>query len=136
MTAPARLRALAQLVEARKARDLAKLDALMAEDRRLAAEMADLARTPTRDAETGGTALPLDRQAARLAWVDRRMAALRKARAALQAPIAAARAAAVQSLGKNEALDHLVTRETRAAAQRREARAEREAPPPKAPRGM
>lgn len=132
----ARLRALAGLVEARKARDLAALDALMAEDRRLAAEMAELARTPSRDAEAGGGALPLDRQAARLAWVERRMRALGAARVALRAPIAAARAAAVQSLGKHEALDHLVARETRAAAQRRESRAEREAPPPKAPRGL
>lgn len=136
MTTAARLRALASLVEARKARDLAQLDSLMAEDRRLAAEMDDLARTPTRDAAEGGTALPHDRQAARLTWMERRMTALAEARAALRTPIAAARAAAIQSLGKNEALDHLVDRETRAAAQRRAARAEREAPPAKAPKGF
>ena len=46
---PAALRRLLALAEARKARDLARLDGLLAEDRRLAAEIAEARRTAARD---------------------------------------------------------------------------------------
>ena len=60
----------------------------------------------------------------------RRMRAARRRRGELAARIRAARAEAVQSLGKHEALEALVERADRAAAQLRIARAEREAPAP------
>jgi hypothetical protein len=126
---PAALRRLLALVAVRKARDLARLDRLAAEDRRLAAEIAVLAATPSRDAAGSGPPLPLGRQAARQAWADAGIRAARRRREALQAEIRAARAAAVQSLGKHEALAALAARAERAVAQTGAARAEREAPP-------
>jgi hypothetical protein len=125
---PARLRELAGLVEARKARDLARLEALIAEDRRLEAEIAHLSGTAARDLETG-IAVPLAQQAVRQSWADQRIRAARRRRAELAAGIRAARAAAVQSLGKHESLGSLVARADRVAALANAARAEREAPP-------
>jgi hypothetical protein len=122
---PAALRRLLALVGVRKARDLARLDRLAAEDRRLAAEIAALAATPARDA-ADGPPLPLGRQAARQAWADAGIRAARRRRDALQPEIRAARAAAVQSLGKHEALAALAARAERAAAQARAVRAEQE----------
>jgi hypothetical protein len=118
-----------QLAEARKARDLARLDRVLAEDRRLVAEIAELGRTAARDM-AADAALPLARQGLRLAWADRRIAAARRRRGELAAEIRAARAEAAQSLGKHQALGHLAERAERAALQLRAARAEREAPPP------
>jgi hypothetical protein len=122
------------LIEARKARDLAALDRLLAEDRRLAAEVSELRRVGTRDAESGGE-LPPERQAVRLAWADQRIRAARRRQAELADAIRAARAAAAQSLGKHRSLETLVDRADRAVGQAREARAEREAPPPALRRG-
>ncbi len=125
---PASLRQLAGLLEARKTRDLARLEALIAEDRRLEAEIANLTGTAARDLETG-IALPLAQQAIRQAWADQRIRAARRRRAEIAAGIRDARAAAARSLGKHESLESLVARAERAAAQATEARAEREAPP-------
>ena len=124
---PAALRQLGGLMEARKARDLARLERLVAEDRALAEEIAALARVAAEDAASG-LSLPPDRQAARLAWVDQRTLLAERRRAALCPVIAAARAAAVQSLGREVALDHLASAADRENARARTARAEREAP--------
>ena len=125
---PAALRALASLVEARKARDLARLEGLVAEDRRLEAEIADLAATGSRDLAEG-VALPLARQGLREIWAEQRIRAARRRRAELAARIRAARADAVQSLGRHRALEHLVEGADRSEQRRKLARAERETPP-------
>ncbi len=130
---PAALRDLLRLMEARKARDLASLDRLLSEDRRLAAEIATLATTGRRDLAEGP--LPLAEQGRRLAWAAACIRAAEHRRRALAAEIRAARSAAVQSLGKHEALGQLATRADRTARQVRDARAEREAPPPAKPAG-
>jgi hypothetical protein len=127
---PAELRRLAALAEARQARDLARLERLMSEDRRLAAEIAGLARTAARDFADGG--LPPAHQALRQAWADQHIRAARRRRAELAPEVRAARAEAVRSLGKHTALEHLVERADRAALQSRTARQEREAPAPSA----
>jgi hypothetical protein len=125
---PAALRELMTLVEARKARDLAELDRLLGEERRLHAEIAELRRTAVRDAEDGG-ALPPERQALRLVWADQRIRAARRRLAVLGDAIRAARAAAAQSLGKHKSLETLAERADRSVEQARAARAEREMPP-------
>ncbi|HRO10634.1 hypothetical protein [Amaricoccus sp.] len=129
---PAALRRLAGLAEARRARDLARLDALLSRDRTLAAEIAALATTLSREAKSGAP-LPPAQQALRETWVDQRIRAARRQRAALAPAIAAARAQAVQSLGKHEALGKLVERADDDARHQRDARTEREAPPPATP---
>jgi hypothetical protein len=129
---PAALRELMRLMDARKARDLARLDRLLTEDRRLAEEIAALAATGTRDLAEGP--LPLAEQGRRLAWAAARGRAAARRREALAAEIRAARAEAVQSLGKQKALEHLTDRADRDVLERRAARAEREAPPPEKPR--
>lgn len=121
------LRRLAGLLEARKARDLARLDRLLAEDRRLAAEVAELARTGVRDSEAGG--LPLAQQGLRQTWADQHIQAARRRRSELVPEIRRARAAAAQSLGKHRALDELTEKAERARIQERIARAEREEVP-------
>ena len=121
MTPPA-LRRLMTLVEARRARDLATLD------RRLDAEVAELRRTPARDAEDGAE-LPPERQALRVAWAEQRIRAARRRQAALAEAIRTARATAAVSLGKHKSLEILVERADRSVEQARSARAEREAPP-------
>ncbi|MFO1210858.1 MAG: hypothetical protein U1E40_16840 [Amaricoccus sp.] len=126
---PVTLRRLAGLVDARKNRDLARLEALFAEDRRLQAELGDLTATLAR--ELGEEAdMPPGRQGLRYIWVEQRSRAIRRRRAELTAAIRVARAAAVQSLGKHRALEDLVDRAEDAEAQARAARAERESPPP------
>ena len=125
---PAALRALTHLMDARKARDLARLDRLLTEDRRLVEEIATLAATGSRDLAEGP--LPLAEQGRRLAWSAARIRAAERRRRQLAAEIRLARAEAVQSLGKHKALEHLTDRADRAAAHQREARAVREAPPP------
>lgn len=126
MSAP-RLRALLALAEARKTRDLAALEALVAEDRRLAAERAGLAGLHAQDIAEADA--PLAALAARLRWAEARAAAIDAARAALAPRIAAARALAVESLGKREALDALAARAEAEARALREARTEAERPP-------
>jgi hypothetical protein len=125
---PQALARLLQLTSAKKQRELALLDQLLAEERALEAEIDELAATAARDLEAG-EALPLAQQAVRLAWADQRMRVARQRQAALAPAIRAARAAAAQSLGKHEALEHLAGRADRTARQQRDARAEREAPP-------
>ncbi|HVL20426.1 MAG TPA: hypothetical protein VM422_05500 [Amaricoccus sp.] len=125
---PAALRKLGALMAARKARDLARLERLVAEDRALAAELAALASAGAADVASG-EALPPDRQAVRLAWIDQRTAMLARRRGILAAEIAGARAAAIQSLGRERALDRLAEIAGRAEATRHAAREEREAPP-------
>lgn len=125
MTGP-RLRALATLAEARQVRDLAVLEGLAAEDRRLAAELAGLAGLHARDVAEEGPLPLLDR---RLRWAEARAAAIRAARAALAPRIAAARAAAALALGKREALDRLARRAEAEARARLEAREEHDRPP-------
>ena len=130
---PAALRQLMVLVEARKARDLAALDRLLAEQRRLEAEVADLRRTASRDARSG------DDAAAGAAGAPARLGrpvhprGRGCGRRRLAETIRAARAAAAQSLGKHRSLETLVERADRAALHARDARAEREAPPPVSP---
>lgn len=125
---PAALRELMRLMDARKARDLARLDRLLSEDRRMADEIAGLASTGSRDLAEGP--LPLPEQGRRLAWAAARIRAAERRRRQLAGEIRAARAEAVQSLGRHEALGHLTDRADRAVLRQREARAEREAPPP------
>jgi hypothetical protein len=125
---PAALRQLTRLAEARKARDLARLEGLLIRERQLAAEISALSGTLARDLATG-IALPPAQQALRLAWVAQRIRAAERQRTALAAGFVAARAEAVQSLGKHRALEHLVERGDRIAFQHDLARAEREAQP-------
>lgn len=122
----ARLRALLGLAEARKARDLAALERLVAEDRRLAAELEGLAGLHARDRAEGEVPLPVLER--RLRWAEARRAAIREMRAALAPRIAAARAAAALALGKREALDRLAARAEAEAKARLEAREELERP--------
>ena len=126
---PAALARLAGLVEARKARDLARLEGLVAEDRRLAAEIAALAATSARDLAEAPD-MSLAQQGLRTRWAEARIALARVRRAELAAGIRAARAAAVQSLGKHRALEDLAARADLDVRRTRAARAEREAPPP------
>jgi len=131
---PEALRQLAALAEARRSRDLAVLEELLLEDRRLAAEILEIAAAPARDLAEGGIAIaPIAQQALRFAWLERHIAALRRRRAELAPRIAQARAEASRSLGKHQALEHLSGRAEQAADREREARSEREAMPP-APR--
>ncbi len=125
---PVALQRLAGLVEARKARDLARLETLLAEDRRLAAEIAAVAATAARDLAEAPD-LPLAQQGLRQRWADQRIRRAGERRAELAAAIRAARAIAVQSLGKHRALENLVERADREARRLRAARAEREASP-------
>ena len=126
---PARLRELLALAETRKARDLARLEALLAADRALAEEARGLAGTHARDMAEGAGAAPLALLGRRLIWADARIASVRAARARLAAETAAVRAAATVSLGKHRALERLLEGTDRAARAAREARAERDAPP-------
>lgn len=127
---PAELAALARLAEARRAGALARLDALMAEMRACEAEIAERRSTATRDLAEGGEGLPLAQQALRLTWAEQRIAQARRRLAVLAPEIAAARAAAVQALGKHEALEKLTERAELDALRLRITRAERDAPPP------
>jgi hypothetical protein len=119
---PAALGRLAGLVEARKARDLARLEALLADDRQILQTIAALAETAARDLSEASD-LPLPQQALRARWADARISAARVRRVELAAAIRAARAAAVQSLGKHRALEDLVERGIRDLRRTRAARA-------------
>ena len=127
---PAALRRLAALAEARRARDLARLDGLLAEDRRLVAEIAALAGTAARDLAEG-VALPLAQQGLRQAWADQRdaggAAAAGRARARGSGRRGPRRCRASASTGRWRSWWRA---RTGAAAQLRIARAEREAPAP------
>ena len=123
------LRRLGRLAEVRKARDLARLEALMNRDRALEQEIRTLGATGSLDLASGFAALPPAQQGLRQAWATHRITGARKARAALAPEIAAARAAATVSLGKHEALGTLAERAEREAAALRAARAEAEGMP-------
>ena len=127
---PARLRELLALAATRKARDLARLEGLLARDRVLAADAVALTTVHARDMAEGVGAAPLALLGRRLIWADARAAEIAGARASLAAGVAAARAAATVSLGKHRALERLLEGADRRAAGEREARAERDAPPP------
>lgn len=126
---PAMLRQLLALTEARKACALAQFDALLAEDRRLVAEIAEMGGVALRDMAEAAASTPFAQQALRQAWADQRRAQATRRRSALAGELQAARAAAARSLGKHEALARLVEAAERAARLARAARAEREAPP-------
>lgn len=125
---PAELQRLLDMAEARQSRDLARLDAALAEDRRLEAEIASLAATPTRDMAEG-LDVPLAQQGLRLAWAQKGIARARARRAELAREIAALRAAATRSVGKHSSLEELLARAGREEVRVRAARDEREAPP-------
>lgn len=124
---PAALRGLGTLMAARKARDLARLERLVVEDRELQSELAALAALPAADAASGAP-LPPDRHAARLAWIEHRRTQAQRRRAALAPEIDRARAAAVESLGRERALDRMAETAARIELARQAARDEREAP--------
>lgn len=124
------LRRLTALAEARKQRDLAELEALAAEDRRLAEDIEGYARIPAEDFREAGDALPMAQLAMRLEWADRNIAIATRRRAELHRKIAHLRRRAAVSLGKHQALEKLTERSARREAERRLGREEREAPPP------
>lgn len=126
----AELEALRRLAEARKAADLAALERLLGERRDCEAEIA--AVTVARKVEMAEPlgAAPPELLAARLRWGEGRIAELGRRIGVLDALIKAARAAAAQSLGKDEALGELSDRAKREMARTRATRAERDAPPP------
>jgi hypothetical protein len=127
---PAILRQLLQIAEVRKSRDLAALEALVAADRACEAEIEELSDTHARDWADGAAALtPLFQQGLRLVWADARIAEVRKRREVLADRIAGAREAAIQSLGKHEALEQMIKEVEREAKHLRATRAERDAPP-------
>jgi hypothetical protein len=123
---PAALRGLLALAGARRDRDLARLEALAAEDRGLAEEILRLAAIPAQDM-ADGTA-PLAQQALRYAWVEQQIARARRRRAALAREIAAVRAEAAASVGKHAALEKLESTAARPATLEGWARAPRDAP--------
>jgi hypothetical protein len=105
------LRDLAALAEARRARDLARLEALIAEARGLEDEIAELGDTEARDMAEGR--VPFAVMGMRLAWAEAAIAAKRRRIAAIAVEIAGVRAAARVSLGKHEALVALLGRAER-----------------------
>jgi hypothetical protein len=133
---PAALRQLAALAEARKAQALARLDAALAEDRRLEAEALELALTPSEDLAEPCPAMPLPRHGVRLAWADRKAGLIRARRAALAGEITRLRALAATTLGRHAALKHLGERAETLEDRLRDGRAEREAPPWPGRRGL
>jgi hypothetical protein len=108
----AALRDLAALAQARRARDLARLEALIAEARGLEDEIAALADTEARDMAEGQ--VPFAVMGMRLAWAEAAIAAKRRRIAALAVEIAGVRAEARVSLGKHEALAALLAKADRA----------------------
>lgn len=115
------LETLAALAEARKSRDIAKLAALLAEQRRLQAEIADLAGTEARDAAEGS--MPFALTARRSAWAAAEIALRERRIAALAIELAGVRSATRVSVGKHRALERLVAdqgAEDRAARDRAE----------------
>ncbi len=99
------LRKLVALAEARRARDLTRLDALTAERRRLEAEIVELARIEARDAAEG--VMPFAMLARRTVWAAAEIARRESRTAAITSEIEVARTAARTSLGKHEALIRL-----------------------------
>jgi hypothetical protein len=77
----------------------------------------------------GAMDLPLAQQSLRLDWADQHMTQARACRARLAPQITQARDSARQSLGKHQALEHLLDKAKQSEARVREARSEREAMP-------
>ncbi len=128
---PEALAGLVSLAAARRDRDLARLEAMLVEERGLAEEIMRLAAIPAQDMAGGSIVqAPLAQQALRFAWVEQGITRARRRRAALASEIAAARAAAAVSVGKHEALGRLLSVARADQSHNRAARAEREAPPP------
>lgn len=128
---PSKLRQLGRLAEARKLRDLADLEAAVAEDRMLRQRILDLASTPIRDMAEGLIAMPVAQQEVRQVWAQRQIALCRARRAELAGRIEALRRNAARSLGKHEAIGKLVGSAEAEASEAQRARSEREAPPHK-----
>jgi hypothetical protein len=126
---PQQLRQLTALAEARKSRDLAELEALTSEDRRLAEAIEAYARAPARDILEGAEGMPLAQLALRLEWADRNIAIAHRQRVELGERIAALRKRAAVSLGKHQALEKLTERAFRQQAERVLAREDKEAVP-------
>lgn len=122
---PEALRGLAMLAEARRQRDLAAVERLMTEVRRLDAEIAEIAGTLTRDMAADAP-VPMMNYGRRLAWAEHETALRRAAQARVMAELTAARAVARVSLGKHEALKKLVEAAETEARRDRERRAERD----------
>ena len=122
------LTGLLRLAEARRSGDLARLEALLAEDRALERERLAAGATPRLDLADGAIQTPFAQQALRLAWAQARLQRVLRRRADLAVEIAAARARAAQSLGRHEALEHLRDRAADRARRARAARADRERP--------
>ena len=102
---PEALRRLTELAEARRLAALSRLDALLAEDRALAAKAADLAATPLRDRAEGASRLA--DQDRRLFWMGHSIEKVNRRREALAREIDRIRAEAQQHLGRHEALERL-----------------------------
>jgi hypothetical protein len=115
---------LARLAEARRLRDLARLEALAAERARLQTEIGDLARQAGSAAEGG---LPFPLVESREAWLLAQIALRERRIAGIEREIEQARAEARQSVGKHEALKTLGKAARSAEAQARERGAERSA---------
>ncbi len=131
---PAMLRQLLEASEARKTRDLARLDALNVQVRGCDAEAAEAARVAATDmADAANADLPLAFQGLRMTYADQRIAAAERRRRELEPEVEAARATAAESFGKHQALERMLDEAERERAYLRAARAERDAPPPAAP---
>ncbi len=122
------LTGLLRLAEARRSGDLARLEALLAEERALERERLAAGATPRLDLADGAAQTPFAQQALRLAWAQARLERVLRRRAELAVEIAAARAQAAQSLGRHEALEHLRERAADHERRARDARVERETP--------
>ncbi|MEM8569733.1 MAG: hypothetical protein AAGG56_02390 [Pseudomonadota bacterium] len=125
---PDQLVQLTALAEARKARDLAELEAIVAEDRKLADAIEAYTKAPSQDLADSAE-IPFNQMARRLEWADQNIALARQKRAELASRIEELRKRAAVSLGKHEALTQLTKRSLRQREEQSAARTEREAPP-------
>lgn len=118
---------LVDLANARKAHDLALLEAALAEDRRLELEIATLTGTVARDmADPDMSTMPYSQYAIRLQWADHRISEAAARRKALQTEIRKLRSLAAAALGKHRALEKLTERARKQQTEIAEARRERE----------
>lgn len=132
---PQQLRQLAELAEARRSRDLAELEAVVAEDRRLAQAIEGYARSHAQDMADADGELPFAQMALRIEWADRNIALARMQRAELAKRITELRKRAAVSLGKHRALEKLTDRAIRQEAEIQRTREEKEAPTARDPSG-
>lgn len=130
----AQIRDLIRVVEARKTRDLARLDGLMVQVRACEAEIEAAMRMHAHDAaEEALDDVPFAFHGLRITLADQRIAQAERLRAALEPDIAAARAQAVESVGRHSALERILEDVERDRKRTRIARTERDAPAPLAP---